>query len=65
MWRGDVRLSMSVPAPFVWRCLSSKGRPSSIDATMVAALKAEGLGATAIANRLKVGRASVYRMLAS
>src|ERR1700722_198029 len=21
-WRGDVRLSMSVPAPFVWRCLS-------------------------------------------
>jgi hypothetical protein len=22
MWRGDVRLSMSVPAPFVWRCLS-------------------------------------------
>jgi DNA invertase Pin-like site-specific DNA recombinase len=42
-----------------------KGRPSSIDATMVAALKAEGLGATAIANRLKVGRASVYRVLAS
>jgi hypothetical protein len=22
MWRGDVRLSMPVPAPFVWRCLS-------------------------------------------
>ena len=22
VWRGDVRLSMSVPAPFVWRCLS-------------------------------------------
>ena len=22
MWRGGVRLSMSVPAPFVWRCLS-------------------------------------------
>jgi hypothetical protein len=22
MWRGDVRLSMSVSAPFVWRCLS-------------------------------------------
>ena len=42
-----------------------KGRPSSIDATMVAALKAEGLGATAIAKRLKVGRASVYRVLAS
>src|SRR5580698_3303557 len=22
VWRGDVRLSMSIPAPFVWRCLS-------------------------------------------
>ena len=22
VWRGDVRLSMSVPAPFVWWCLS-------------------------------------------
>ena len=22
VWRGDVRLSMSVSAPFVWRCLS-------------------------------------------
>ena len=22
VWRGDVRLSMAVPAPFVWRCLS-------------------------------------------
>ena len=40
-----------------------KGRPASIDATKVAALKAEGLGATEIAKRLKVGRASVYRFL--
>ena len=40
-----------------------KGRPASIDATKVAALKAEGLGATEIAKRLKVGRASVYRLL--
>ena len=32
---------------------------------IVAALKAEGLGATEIAKRLKVGRASVYRLLAS
>ena len=32
-----------------------KGRPASIDATKVAALKAEGLGATEIAERLKVG----------
>ena len=41
-----------------------KGRPASIDAAKVAALKAEGLGATVIAKRLKVGRASVYRVLA-
>jgi DNA invertase Pin-like site-specific DNA recombinase len=40
-----------------------KGRPASIDATKVAALKAEGLGTTEIAKRLKVGRASVYRLL--
>ena len=42
-----------------------KGRPPSIDAAKIAALKAEGLGATEIAKRLKVGRASVYRVLAS
>ena len=42
-----------------------KGRPPSIDAAKVASLKAEGLGATEIAKRLKVGRASVYRVLAS
>jgi DNA invertase Pin-like site-specific DNA recombinase len=40
-----------------------KGRPASIDATKVAALKAEGLGAAEIAKRLKVGRSSVYRLL--
>jgi DNA invertase Pin-like site-specific DNA recombinase len=40
-----------------------KGRPPSIDVANVAALKAEGLGATEIAKRLKVGRASVYRLL--
>jgi DNA invertase Pin-like site-specific DNA recombinase len=42
-----------------------KGRPPSIDVAKVAALKAEGLGATEIAARLKVGRASVYRVLAA
>src|SRR5271155_3934071 len=41
-----------------------KGRPPSIDADKVAALKAEGHGATEIAKRLGVGRASVYRYLA-
>jgi DNA invertase Pin-like site-specific DNA recombinase len=41
-----------------------KGRPASIEAADVAALKAEGLGATEIAKRLGIGRASVYRVLA-
>ena len=40
-----------------------KGRPASIDPRAVAKLKAEGLGATEIAARLGVGRASVYRLL--
>ncbi len=40
-----------------------KGRPASIDAAEVRRLKAEGLGAVAIAKRLKIGRASVYRAL--
>ena len=41
-----------------------KGRPSTIDADEVKRLKAEGLGPSAIAKRLKIGRASVYRALA-
>ena len=40
-----------------------KGRKPSIDAARVRALAAEGLGATEIARRLSIGRASVYRML--
>ena len=40
-----------------------KGRPPSIEAAKVRALKAQGLGATEIAKRLGVGRASVYRVL--
>ena len=40
-----------------------RGRPATIDASKVAALKADGLGATEIAKRLGVGRASVYRVL--
>jgi DNA invertase Pin-like site-specific DNA recombinase len=37
--------------------------PVLIDATKVRALKAQGMGATAIAKELKIGRASVYRVL--
>ena len=42
-----------------------KGRKPSIDPADVARLKSEGLGAAAIAKRLKIGRASVYRVLGS
>jgi DNA invertase Pin-like site-specific DNA recombinase len=42
-----------------------KGRPASIEAGEVAQLKAEGLGASEIAKRLKIGGASVYRVLAT
>jgi DNA invertase Pin-like site-specific DNA recombinase len=40
-----------------------KGRPASIDAARVREMKAQGLGATEIAKELKIGRASVYRVL--
>lgn len=40
-----------------------KGRPQSIDAKAVLMAKSEGLGASAIAKKLKIGRASVYRLL--
>jgi DNA invertase Pin-like site-specific DNA recombinase len=40
-----------------------KGRPAEIDAAKVKALRAEGVGATEIAKRLGIGRASVYRAL--
>jgi hypothetical protein len=42
-----------------------RGRKPSIDQAQVEKLKAEGLGATEIAKRLSIGRASVYRVLAS
>lgn len=42
-----------------------KGRKRTIDVKAVQKLKAEGLGATETAKRLKIGRASVYRALAS
>lgn len=40
-----------------------QGRKASIDAAKVKALKSEGMGASAIAKALKIGRASVYRAL--
>lgn len=42
-----------------------KGRPPSIDASKVLELKGQGLGPAAIAKRLGIGRASVYRVLGS
>jgi DNA invertase Pin-like site-specific DNA recombinase len=38
------------------------GRKVTIDASAVTALRAEGLGASEIARRLGIGRASVYRL---
>src|SRR6202790_3032607 len=40
-----------------------KGRPVSIDGARVRELKAGGMGPTQIAKALKIGRASVYRVL--
>src|SRR5262245_18517204 len=40
-----------------------KGRPATIEAAQVRELKALGIGASEIARRLKIGRASVYRVL--
>ena len=40
-----------------------KGRPASIDAAQVRAMKAQGIGASEIAKALKIGRASVYRVM--
>lgn len=42
-----------------------KGRPKTIDAAQVKALHEAGVGGTEIARRLKIARASVYRMLAT
>lgn len=38
-----------------------KGRPRSVDRAEVQAMRADGIGATEIARRLGIGRASVYR----
>lgn len=40
-----------------------RGRPASLPKAQVKALRDEGLGATEIARRLNMGRASVYRLL--
>jgi DNA invertase Pin-like site-specific DNA recombinase len=40
-----------------------KGRPRKIKTAEITKLKNEGLGPTAIADRLGIGRASVYRLL--
>ena len=40
-----------------------RGRKASIDPAKVREMSSQGLGATAIAKALKIGRASVYRAL--
>ena len=40
---------------------AGKGRPAKIEAYKIRRLKADGLGATAIAKELGICRASVYR----
>jgi hypothetical protein len=42
-----------------------KGRSPTIDTVLVRSLRAEGLGATEIAQQLRIGRSSVYRVLKS
>lgn len=42
-----------------------KGRPRSIDPAKVRALLEQGIGATEVAQRLGIGRASVYRLTAT
>ena len=42
-----------------------KGRPKTVDDAEVKRLKAEGLGATAIARTMGIGRATVYKSLSS
>lgn len=42
-----------------------KGRPATISPDAVRELRQQGFGATQIAKRLKIGRASVYRLLAA
>lgn len=40
-----------------------RGRPAKVDASRIAELKAQGLGATQIAKTLRISRATVYRVL--
>lgn len=42
-----------------------KGRKASIDPAKVRQMKADGMGPSAIAKTLRIGRASVYRALTS
>ena len=54
----DTRLGLSAHSRGV-----HKGRKASIDPAQVKRMKADGMGPSAIAKTLKIGRASVYRAL--
>jgi DNA invertase Pin-like site-specific DNA recombinase len=47
------------------RAGSNKGRKASIDPAQIKQMKADGMGPSAIAKELKIGRASVYRALSN
>jgi DNA invertase Pin-like site-specific DNA recombinase len=42
---------------------AGKGRPASIDVARIRETRSQGMGASAIAKALSIGRASVYRVL--
>jgi DNA invertase Pin-like site-specific DNA recombinase len=44
---------------------AGKGRKPTIDKAAIAKLTADGLGPSEIAKALKIGRASVYRLMAA
>lgn len=52
----DAALAKGPDSPF-------RGRPATIDVDIVKALKADGMGATAISRELRITRQSVYRIL--
>lgn len=65
-FEGDIRRERQMEGVIKAKARGAyKGRPATIDPVQIAELRDQGFGATAIAKRLKIGRASVYRALAA